>query len=304
MKSLFSRIFQAGEEIEASEEEIVAAAAPEGPELQVVVLSADGAENNITVKSRAAIIDLKKALAAEQGSDPELQVLSHASVQESIRDEWLVADIINGEHSREAEPSKPDDNDEANEFLVLVSTVILPRGVVRDLTVAELELSGWVCFYDEPYPHKTQDSHLDACPPEATHILVAAKANATDATLAMAACGKKDIVLKNNIPESFRGGTTKTENQGDTNKGVLWYRWEGKSFGFTTARDPNLFLYYADSGCVRNIEEANSEDRLSWNLEVQSTGGWRAGEAINLGSEQREDGSKNTWRKVLYYAVV
>ena len=63
--------------------------------------------------------------------------------------------------------------------------------------------------------------------------------------------------------------------------------------GFSS--DPQLFLYYADSG-IRRWDEKNSEDRLSWNLETRSTGGWRAGKYTELGGAE-------DILKVVYYRM-
>jgi len=55
-------------------------------------------------------------------------------------------------------------------------------------------------------------------------------------------------------------------------------------------------LYYADSAIKRGMREAAPGDRLSWNLETQSTGGWRAGLAYDLGDSTE-------WYKCCYYRM-
>lgn len=89
----------------------------------------------------------------------------------------------------------------------------------------------------------------------------------------------------------FRGGRTSTDN---VEGGVHFYRWREHAMGFSA--DPSLFLYYADSGIKRGFEEARPADRLSWNLETVSSGGWRAGEYIDLGDS-------GEWMKCLYYRM-
>ena len=70
------------------------------------------------------------------------------------------------------------------------------------------------------------------------------------------------------------------------------YRWAGHAFGFSS--HPELWLWAADAGIKQHGAEERSDDRLSWNLDTLSTGGWRAGRVTDLGSSR-------VWEKRLYY---
>ena len=70
------------------------------------------------------------------------------------------------------------------------------------------------------------------------------------------------------------------------------------SFGFSA--HPKLLLWAADSA-IKLLpggaeHEERSAERLSWNLDTRSTGGWRAGTAIDLGDSVE-------WEKRLYYRM-
>lgn len=105
------------------------------------------------------------------------------------------------------------------------------------------------------------------------------------------AWGTRETVLAVTHEESdFQGHGTTTDNE---EEGVYWYRWPNHSFGFSS--DPSLWLWAADSG-IRWPGEKRSEDRLSWNLDLHSTGGWRAGRVIDLGKSRE-------WEKRLYYRL-
>lgn len=112
-------------------------------------------------------------------------------------------------------------------------------------------------------------------------------------TCALLAWGKRETVLKVTHDASFSGYDTTTDNE---EEGVFWYRWPGHSFGFTS--HPRLWLWLADCAIFQRgpAFEENPDDRLSWNLESYSTGGWRAGRVINLGDSRQ-------WQKRLYYRM-
>ena len=106
------------------------------------------------------------------------------------------------------------------------------------------------------------------------------------------AWGKRETVLAVTHQEHiFEGMGTTTDNEEES---VYWYRWPNSSFGFSS--DPNLWLWAADAGIKQRGLEERSEDRLSWNLDLRSTGGWRAGRVIDLGNSRE-------WEKRLYYRL-
>ena len=126
-------------------------------------------------------------------------------------------------------------------------------------------------------------------------------ASARPSAFALLAWGRRDHVLQITHPDLTRhrlnGIRTISTNVDDD---VYWYRWEGHSFGFSS--DPHLRLWPAYVGDVQPAalqgqdEEEASEDRLSWNLDLRSTGGWRAG-------RQTELGDSDEWHKMLYYRL-
>ena len=106
------------------------------------------------------------------------------------------------------------------------------------------------------------------------------------------AWGRRETVLAVTHKEhTFEGLGTTTDNEEES---VFWYRWPSHSFGFSS--DPNLWLWAADAGIKQRGFEERSEDRLSWNLDLRSTGGWRAGRVIDLGNSRE-------WEKRLYYRL-
>ena len=70
------------------------------------------------------------------------------------------------------------------------------------------------------------------------------------------------------------------------------YRWSRSSFGFSS--HPDLWLWLADAGIKQRGVEERPDDRLSWNLDSRSTGGWRAGRVYDLGASTE-------WVKRVYY---
>ena len=120
---------------------------------------------------------------------------------------------------------------------------------------------------------RTTDDDLDSVPATATHVLVAARDGLDCDEFALAAWGERTAVLQSTHDAlSFQGGKTKAPT---LHRGVYWYRWPSHSFGFTSC--PDLFLWYADALAAFGGCEEASGDRLSWNLEMESTGGFRAG---------------------------
>lgn len=117
--------------------------------------------------------------------------------------------------------------------------------------------------------------------------------------LHLAAWGPRDIVLRETHSDETFGGGASTIPAEDVHCGVYFYRWPGSSVGFSA--HPDLHLWRADAG-IKQLDQTTtpeqaSDTRLSWNLDEESTGGWRAGTFIELG--QRPVG----WQKLLYYRM-
>ena len=174
--------------------------------------------------------------------------------------------------------------------------------VLRDLPVALA--ATWILVYDEPYDHRTSDADLERVPADARDVLVCARDGDSD-TFALAAWAPRETALRETHgaedafgdgETAFTGLATVSENECD---GVFWYRWTGSAFGFSGS--PRLWLWKADAGIKQRDQDTHpeelSETRLSWNLEEHSTGGWRAGLAIDLGQRP------GAWRKQLFYRM-
>ena len=175
----------------------------------------------------------------------------------------------------------------------------LCTGPLHNLPVSAVEsMGGWQLAYDEPYYHKTSDRLLtELVPEDAAEVFVGAR-NADSAVFHLSARAPTQVVrfegqLKGlNVYRDGPNTATCCHEQ------TYWYWWREHSFGFSA--DKNLFLYYADSAiAAQGRPEPASESRLSWNLESQSTGGWRAGTVTELGEKRRG----NRWRKCLYYRM-
>ena len=175
----------------------------------------------------------------------------------------------------------------------------LCTGPLHNLPVSAVEsMGGWQLAYDEPYYHKTSDRLLtELVPEDAAEVFVGAR-NADSAVFHLSARAPTQVVrfegqLKGlNVYRDGPNTATCCHEQ------TYWYWWREHSFGFSA--DKNLFLYYADSAiAAQGRPEPASESRLSWNLETQSTGGWRAGTVTELGEQRRG----NRWRKCLYYRM-
>ena len=174
----------------------------------------------------------------------------------------------------------------------------LCTGPLHNLPVSAVEsMGGWQLAYDEPYYHKTSDRLLtELVPEDAAEVFVGAR-NADSAVFHLSARAPTQVVrfegqLKGlNVYRDGPNTATCCHEQ------TYWYWWREHSFGFSA--DKNLFLYYADSAIATGRPEPASESRLSWNLESQSTGGWRAGTVTELGEQRRG----NRWRKCLYYRM-
>lgn len=220
-----------------------------------------------------------------------------------------------------ARPYEKGAGERHTQVLSLYEHGLLRPGVLHDvpLRAIEGEGEGWIQAYRRPYKHRTSDADLDAAiPSEARYVLLGAVsmtgARSTGRFANGSACqplpsreelmdgsglvfstlawGRRETVLKVTHHErSFGGGATTSSNLED---GVHWYRWPAHAIGFSS--DPNLFLYYADSGIKRGLREVAPADRLSWNLETRSTGGWRAGLAYDLGDS-------GEWYKCCYYRM-
>ena len=175
----------------------------------------------------------------------------------------------------------------------------LCTGPLHNLPVSAVEsMGGWQLAYDEPYYHKTSDRLLtELVPEDAAEVFVGAR-NADSAVFHLSARAPTQVVrfegqLKGlNVYRDGPNTATCCHEQ------TYWYWWREHSFGFSA--DKNLDLHYADSAiAAQGRPEPASESRLSWNLEAQSTGGWRAGTVTELGEQRRG----NRWRKCLYYRM-
>ena len=215
--------------------------------------------------------------------------------------------------------------------LNLLERGLLTRGVLHDVPESAVERTGWKLAYSEPYCHRTQASDLERVPASARYVLVAAifvgperrdegfaaravrtvfgrleLANpfaSTSTTPAGGAAGgaaeerryrplawgRRESVLKVTHSEQFAGMGSRSDNE---DEGVYWYRWARSSFGFSS--HPDLWLYLADAGIKQHGFEERPDDRLSWNLDSRSTGGWRAGRVYDLGDSTE-------WVKRVYY---
>ena len=130
-------------------------------------------------------------------------------------------------------------------------------------------------------------------PPDARYVLVAAQQES--GLLALAAWGTpQEVFAVTHHKTDFEGGKTVSEN---LVSGTYWYLWPDHAFGFSS--DPALHLWYADVADQPRFggsaECTKPEDRLSWNLETVSTGGFRAGRCCDLGE------NSGAWTKCLYY---
>ena len=202
---------------------------------------------------------------------------------------------------------------------------LLAPGVLHDIPYGALRRdSGWKVAYCAFYSERTIDDDLDQIPATARYVMLAAyhvngakssdcrrghtivdlpkrellirastQQDPADTTIvyALAAWARREIALHvTHDRDAFRGGKTTSDN---SESGVHFYRWPRHAVGFSS--DPELFLQYADSGAKRGLNETKPNDRLSWNLDRgESTGGWRAGSAWDLGDS-------NEWLKVLLY---
>lgn len=177
-------------------------------------------------------------------------------------------------------------------LMLLMECGFLAEGVLHGFPLENLERTGWQLAYQARYDHRTRDHHLEKVPAEARYVFVGARKSLQSREFALAAWGTRSTVLRVTHGDEFWGHRTKSEN---LEHGVYWYRWEGNSFGFSS--HPDLWLMLADCAIkLIGIEEC-SDDRLSWNLEFRSTGGWRAGREVDLGQEPKE------WQKCLYYRM-
>lgn len=217
------------------------------------------------------------------------------------------------------------------QVLQLLESGLLTTGVLHNCPVAAVEAGGWTLAYAAPYAHRTSDADLERVPASARYVLAAAvrvgdaaggghelalraffrgllspdsrshdpaaqgaagSAAAGDGpTFHLLAWGSREVVLRETHGDGFRGEATTSENEEDS---VFWYRWRGRSFGFSS--HPQLWLWLADAGLKQRgaAFEPRPEDRLSWNLETRSTGGFRAGRVLDLGASRE-------WEKRLYY---
>jgi hypothetical protein len=144
-------------------------------------------------------------------------------------------------------------------------------GVLESLPIKLLR--GWTCIYHKPYADKTTEQVFrTALNGSATRILVAARHKNSN-TLALAAMGRINVVLK----ETSDSSPCNLEN------GVYWYHWKNHSFGFSDTRNINL----------GTADLLDGKQKLSWHL--TGRGGYRVGDIKNL-NESKE------WEKLVFVA--
>lgn len=201
-------------------------------------------------------------------------------------------------HARAANPDlrsyERGENESHMQVLRMLGAGLLQPGVLHEVPVSctSSRGCGWIRGYERPYEHRTSDADIDsAVPPDARFVLMAARRRQS-MYYTLLAWGTRDAVLRATHDRvRFRGGDTRSDN---IENGVFYYRWPEHAMGFSS--DPSLYLLYADSARARGIPETFSADRLSWNLETLSTGGWRAGDTCDLGNSVE-------WLKCLYYRM-
>lgn len=160
----------------------------------------------------------------------------------------------------------------------------IPYGV--QLSFPSEFLHSWTCQFELPYSDETTRAKLEAVPAHATHIFVGARS--PDGKIVLGACGERDKVL-----QRTRGYGTHENN------GVYWYNTTeaesedavigergASAFGFSPTSRVRL--------CGADTIEEDGKFRLSWHLELEETGGYRAGETC---PEEDEDG----WSKLVYW---
>jgi hypothetical protein len=128
-----------------------------------------------------------------------------------------------------------------------------------NLSSAALVQSGWALSYQHLYTHRdTSSAELDGV--GGTKWLVAARRTGEDA-LVVAAMGDRDAVLK-------RSTEPKVAHE---HNGAHWYHFEESSFGFAPEAKVD-----ADGDGVDG-RDSTSPHRLSWFVEANYGGGYRAG---------------------------
>jgi len=156
-------------------------------------------------------------------------------------------------------------------------------------------IRNWTIHYCQPYIHRTQFE--DIKPPdgsEYTYVFWGAKHIEED-TFHLGCVGEIKFVYDLEKTQFTMG----TNNAAGPHNDTYWYLCPNFSCGFSS--HPLVSLHYADASEMRyGYEHAypEPESRLSWNLDNGgSTGGFRAGVHLNLGSER--DGY--TWWKFVAF---
>jgi len=147
-------------------------------------------------------------------------------------------------------------------------------GVLRNLPLSVLEAQGWTLVYHQPYSHSTTESEIRAAASGYSHVLVGAK-RVGSKELELCAAGRTPALLTH---------TTGRYDLREEN-GAYWYMWPGKAFGFSQAKQVDLF--WAD------VCQTESESRLSW--VIDGRGGWRVGKTFLYDTSE----SIHSWEKVL-----
>lgn len=160
------------------------------------------------------------------------------------------ATVLNATALGAARPYERRLNEPFKQVLLCYERGLLGTGVLHDIPLSSLDAAGWRLAYCQPYAHRTRDADIDAVPPDATHVLLAAYskqgARSTDVYLhgqpvdgargidgsaaltqehpvyALLAWGRRETVLRTTHERhGFRGGPTQTNNQ---EAGVYFYR--------------------------------------------------------------------------------
>jgi hypothetical protein len=146
-------------------------------------------------------------------------------------------------------------------------------GIVHDISLSLLSPS-WSIIYDFPYSHATTVEELRALKSQCKgQIIVGAVQGSSSAILKIAAMGPSEILLLDS-----------PLNQPTKHGNVHWYLTPKKSFGFAPSTTT------INCGCADHGEKDNSENRLSWHLDL--SGGHRAGTVKKLHDN-------NEWRKII-----
>jgi len=149
------------------------------------------------------------------------------------------------------------------------------RGV--QLTLDGAFLDRFTKHLDVPYTHPCTSEELDDIPESARCVFVGARD--PSGKIALGAFAPRHIVVRR----------TERDKPHEHN-GVFWYFTSKESFGFAPTSEIDQ--------CAADVCEDRGEERLSWHIDGDDgDGGWRAGVATMLGSEDDDE----SWHKLVYY---